>query len=316
MLLLADLGNLVLIHHLARALHGEARAEWVAWAYALMPAPLVLSGWTFDGLTAFWMLLALWALVKRRDALGAAAIGLGAVTKLVPLLVLPVVWRARGWRRAAAMTAGAAATAALVLAPFALRVPRVVAASLLAQPAKASYATVWAMVDGNLRTAAGEPITGNFGPPGEHFDLAAATRPVHNPARVPGWVTLLALAPLYGWVWRRAGAGAAEGGAEGRRWTALLGFTWALFLLWSKGWSPQWQHMLVPLFLLIHPNREGVLLALVLAAVSFLEWPVLLSRGLASGYLLTIPLRTGLFVVWGATLGARLAGREAAGAPA
>jgi hypothetical protein len=45
-----------------------------------------------------------------------------------------------------------------------------------------------------------------------------------------------------------------------------------------------------------------VLLALALAAVSFLEWPVLLSRGLAWGYGLTISLRTVLILAWGGYL--------------
>ena len=143
---------------------------------------------------------------------------------------------------------------------------------------------------------------------------------MHNPSVVPGWLTLLGFGAVYLWVWWRQVKTKST-------WTAyntvtLFAFTWAVFLLWSKGWSPQWQQVLVPLMLLVQPDPRGVLLALLLAAVSFLEWPVLLSRGWAWGYWLTIPLRTLLIVGWGLGVGQKLwatddapSGRPTSGRP-
>jgi hypothetical protein len=303
-LLLADLGSLLLVRGIARRLYTPTTSGWIALVYALLPATLILSWWTFDGLTTFWMLLGLWALLERRDGLAALAIGAGVLTKLVPVLLLPAVWRARPLRRAAAVTAGALAVVAIVLAPFMVRSPAMAVASLRSQASKSSYATVWAMLDGNLQTAAGQPITGNFGPLADRFDASLATVPQHQPGRVPGLLSLLVTAVLFGLVWLQTRRSAS-------RWTdqqtvQFFAFTWALFLLWSKGWSPQWQQMILPLVLLTLPSRAGLLLALLLSAVCFLEWPVLLSRGLASLYPLTIGLRTALILGWAVGLGRTL----------
>lgn len=299
-LVAADFGNLLLLRSVARRLYPAATADWIVLVYAGLPAPLILTWWTFDGLTTFWMMLGLWALLEQRDGWGALAIGLGVLTKLLPALLLPAVWRARPPRRAALVTAGALVVVALGVAPFLARAPAMALASLRSQFAKSSYGTVWAVLDGNLQAADGQPVTGNFGPLSDRFDPANATRPQHNAAVVPGWLTLAAAALLFGWAWQATWRGRAPWDA--RQTVRLAGLTWAVFLLWSRGWSPQWQQMLVPFILLTLPNRQGVLLALALAAVSFLEWPVLLSRGLAWGYNLTIPLRAGLVLAWGAYL--------------
>ena len=130
-------------------------------------------------------------------------------------------------------------------------------------------------------------------------------------SRLPGWLTLALAAAAFGVVWLRSLR-------SGKAWSdqqavLLLAFTWAVFVLWSKGWSPQWQQMLVPLILLTIPNRTGVLFALLLAGVSFLEWPVLLSRGLFWGYWLTIPLRTLLIGGWAVALALALLPARRAG---
>ncbi|MEP7358550.1 MAG: hypothetical protein ABI847_14980, partial [Anaerolineales bacterium] len=282
------------------------RALWVGWYYCLMPAPIVLSTWTFDGLTTFWMMLALWALIEQRAALTAAAVGLGALTKYLPVILLPAAWRALPPKRAAWVTVGAAGLFLAGLLPFALRAPAVVAASLQAQASKSSYATVWALLDGNLATETGEPITGNFGPLIEHFDLARATVLLHRPARVPGWVSLGLAGAVYGAVWLAALRRRPPASWTPRATLLLFSFTWAIFVLWSKGWSPQWQQMLVPLILLVYPDPRGVLLALLLAAVSFLEWPVLLSHGWAWAYWITVPVRTLLIGGWAVALAREL----------
>ena len=201
LLLAADLGSLVLVRGLARRLYAPATAGWIALVYALLPAPLILGWWTFDGLTTFWMLLGLWALLERRDGLAALAMGVGVLTKLVPVLLLPAIWRARPLRSAAVITAGALAVVAVVLAPFVLRSPAMAIASLRSQASKSSYATVWAVLDGNLQTAGGQPITGNFGPLADRFDPALATVPQHQPERLPNVLSLVVAAVVFGVVW-------------------------------------------------------------------------------------------------------------------
>jgi hypothetical protein len=62
-------------------------------------------------------------------------------------------------------------------------------------------------------------------------------------------------------------------------------------LLWSPGWSPQWVLYLLPIILLVLPEREALLLSLALVLINLLEWPLLLSRGYNWGLWLTIPGR-------------------------
>jgi hypothetical protein len=77
---------------------------------------------------------------------------------------------------------------------------------------------------------------------------------------------------------------------------SLLGVTWAVFLLWSPGWSPQWVLYLIPLILLTLDEREGFLMTLTLVLANLLEWPILLSRGLFKGLWITVPVRELLLI--------------------
>jgi hypothetical protein len=157
--------------------------------------------------------------------------------------------------------------------------PDLSAASLRSQGSKGSWETIWALIDGNFNT-------GNFGPLVERADPAAASLPRGNPARFPSAFTLIPFALLGGVLFFRARLTTPFQAA------AFVGMTWAIFFLWSPGWSPQWVLYLLPLVLLVLPWREGVLAAIALILVNLLEWPVLLSRGFHQGLWATIPTRT------------------------
>jgi hypothetical protein len=144
-----------------------------------------------------------------------------------------------------------------------------------------------------------------LGPPTDHFDLAKAAALTGNPAVIPGWLRtgLFALLGLFV-LWR------ADLRDSPRRTVSLVCLTIVLFLLWSKGWSPQWQVFLFPLVLLALPYRRAVLSVLTLSAVNLAEWPVLLSRGMTGWLYLTVPLRTALLVLLAADLWRHLRARD------
>ncbi len=284
-----EAGNLALLMRLARRLHDEIRAERLGWVYALLTVPLVFSWWTFDAMTAFWMLLALVWLMEGREGRSALALGLGIVTKYMPALLLAAAWRFLPPGRALRYTAIVLAVVALAIGPFIIVSPRFALASLQAQASKSSWETVWALLDGNLST-------GNFGPIADHFDPARATTPLGNPPRISPWLTLAAFGLLYAYLFL----------VDGRRLTAdgrplsvvaFTGLTWCIFFLWSRGWSPQWQMLILPFILLGLPLGQAVLFSLALGFVNFLEWPLLLSRGWFWSLWLTVPLRTLLMVL-------------------
>lgn len=303
LLLAADVGNLALLRRLALRLHGEATAQAVAWIYGLLAAPLIFPWWTFETLVALTILAALAGLVEGRFDRSAGAVVAGALTKFTPLLVLPAVWRFYPWRRALRYTAISVAPVGLALALMVAWGGELGAASLTAQYHKASYQTVWALIDGNWRT-------GSFPGPEAHFDPNAATKPLGNPPVIPGWLRLVFFGVLGLWVLMRTRR------RDGQGVVALVAVTFVLFFLWAQGWSPQWTVTLTPMILLLFPTRDGVLACVLLSALAFAEYPVLFMRtggtgGAISGalvlpYAAIILMRTGLLVGLAAALCRRL----------
>jgi hypothetical protein len=278
-------GSLALFLRLAQRFRGDEDAERRGWVYSVLFVPLISTWWTFDALTVFSLLLALELLLSGRERWSAAAMGVGVLIKLVPMLVFPAVVRTRPWRRWLTYGLIAAVVVAAVALPLLLVGEDVALTSFRSPAGRSSWQTVWALLDGNLRT-------GLLGAPADHFDLAMATAPTGNPARIPEWIRLVVLGLVYALLFWRARLG-----ENPRRLVAFVCLTFVLFFLWSKGWSPQWQTLLFPLVLLALPLRRGVLFILVLSFVNLAEWPVLLSRGLNQWLYLTVPLRTGLFVL-------------------
>jgi hypothetical protein len=284
-LLLVECGNLYLLYRLARLLRGPGPALVVAWIYSALFVPIFFWLGNFDALTTFFILLGLFSLLKNRSKGLALALGLGAMVKILPIFLLATVWRVRGFRPTLRFGLAALLISLLIIAPFALLNPTMTLASLQAQAAKSSYETVWALLDGNT-------TTGNFGALPDHFDPARATAPLNNPARIPSWLTLLPFA-LAGWyILTRPKSEPA--GRDALIFTAL---TFLIFFLWSPGWSPQWQTFLIPLLLLALPEKRAVLFIIVLGFINFLEWPIILSRGLNTLLPLTIIARTFVFIL-------------------
>lgn len=285
-LLLVECGNLYLLYRLAFYLYGRGRALTVAWIYATLFVPVFFWLGNFDALTTFFILLGLYSLFQRRRVLLALALGLGAMVKFLPILLLAAIWRAKGYRTALAYGLATLFTCLVIFGPFAVTNPGMTLASLRAQASKSSYQTVWAIIDGNL-------TTGNFGPLADHFDPVKATQPINKPARIPTWLTLIPFAVLGLFIFTRPQV-LADPRQDAICFTTL---TFVMFLLWSQGWSPQWQTFLIPLFLLSFPEKRAVMFIIALGFINFLEWPVILSRGFNSLMVVTIIARTLLLVL-------------------
>lgn len=284
-LLLAECGNLYLLYRLAFTLFDRTRALTTAWIYTALFTPIFFWLGNFDALTTFFILLALYSLIKNRRLLLIAALGLGTMVKFLPVVLLAAVWRRWGLKTAIICGTATLLICLLIFGPFAFANPTMTLASLQAQAGKSSYQTVWAIVDDNL-------TTGNFGPLADHFDPAKATRPINNPARIPTWLTLIPFGLLGLFIFTRP-----AGSNPDQDTIVFTTLTFIIFFLWSQGWSPQWQTFLIPLLLLTFPERRAVLFIVALSFISFLEWPVILSRGLNQLLPLTIILRTLLLIV-------------------
>jgi hypothetical protein len=137
--------------------------------------------------------------------------------------------------------------------------------SLTAQGNKASYQTVWALLDGNMRT-------GNFGPIEDRLDPARANDLQGNAAVVPGWLRLGAALAVGLFVYARTRDFSERG------LIAFVTITLLIFFIQAQGWSPQWLAQIIPLVLLVFPTRNGVLALLFLSFVAFAEYPFLFIR--------------------------------------
>ena len=286
LLFAADLGSLLLFARLGARLDDQPPV-WRGVIYAALLAGLAYSWWYFDSLAVFFTLLALELSFSRRSPVYAGgALALGILTKLFPVLLLPALWRWLPARRAAWISAAAAGLVILVYGGLWAASPQYTLASLQSQSAKGSWETVWALLDDNLQT-------GNFGPEIARLDPATAALPMGRPALVPPWVSLVVFGALGLFLWLRSRP------STPRAVLAFAGLTWVIFLLWSPGWSPQWVLYLIPLILLVLPERLALLLTGALVLANLLEWPLMLSRGYFQALPLTIILRALLLVLLG-----------------
>jgi len=286
-MLVFETGGLVLLYRMASEIRDRSQATWVSGVYVALFIPVLIWLGTFEAIAAFLVLLTLFALRRRQLWLTGIAIGLGAAIKVLPILLLVTIWRTRGWRPALVSGLLALLLCLLVLGPLLILSPDYTLASLQSQGTKSSWQTVWALLDGNTAN------TGIFGPVADHFDLVKARTQLHNPSRLPGWLTLIPFALLGLFIFTRPVLRDADDPF------IFAALTFTVFFLWAKGWSPQWQLFLVPLILLSLPLQRAVLFVLVLGFINLLEWPILLSRGLTELLPLTIVARTIVLVLLG-----------------
>jgi hypothetical protein len=284
-MLIFEAGNLILLYLIANEIHDKETSLKIAWIYSCLLVPIFFLWNGLDSLSHFFMLLSLLWLLRDRHALSAMALGLGLMTKYLPGILLATVWRFVKSRKALAYTLITTGVAVAILLPFAVASPSFTLASLRSQASKSSWQTIWALIDGNY-------TTGLFGPVADHLDPTRAGLQLHNPSRIPWFITVPLFALIYLYLFSRP----IDTGDKGAL-LSFTGMTLCLFFLWSRGWSPQWQVMLIPLILLVFPNGHGVLYCLVLGFVNFLEWPVILSRGLNRLLTVTVPLRTLLMLL-------------------
>lgn len=279
-----EMGAFALLHQLAQRALGDVQAERTAWVYGLLFAPVATWWLSFDAITTFFLLLTVERWLAGRRIQSALAMGVGGLVKWFPMLFLPVALRfRRSWREAAGYVALGMAVVGVMLGGLALVSPVYTAASLRSLASRASWQTVWALLDGNLSTGAYQA---------NRLNPAAAALPQGNPALIPTWLTTGVFGLLYLWLWLRT-----PGRETPRRTLRLLTLTVLIFFLWSRGWSPQWLGTLTPLLLLSLPLERAALYIVVLTFINIAEWPVMLSRGLNQWLYLTVPLRFGLFLL-------------------
>lgn len=285
LLILAEAVSLWTIRRIGTRLHGQAQGFGLAWVYALLAVPFVFMWWNFDALLTCFTLLAMWAWLEGKRMHSAVWVALGALTKFVPLVWLGAIIRFDTPRKATQGISVALGAFALAYVPLFALNSDFALISLTAQFNKPSYQTVWALLDGN-------GTTGNFGSVESHFTAEGVRDGVadRNPARVPSWLRLGVALAIGVWVFFRTRRRDMLGAV------AFMGIALNLFYLQSQGWSPQWLTLILPLLLLVFPTRNGVLVAVMLSLLAFVEYPFIFIRTGDTGGVLTA--EHPLFATW------------------
>ncbi|MDD5368012.1 MAG: glycosyltransferase 87 family protein [Anaerolineaceae bacterium] len=276
---------LYLFYIISKRLHGENQAFLRTLIFFAILTPLPYTWWYFDLLPISLMLLGLYWMLVDRTYLTGLAIGLGILTKLFPVLLLPAAWRFKTVRRAMTITGVAIVVVLLVYGTLYLVSPNVVRASVLTQPTRGSWETVWALIDGNMQTGLGDKVP-------DRFNLQINRAPMEKPPIIPPILTLpvfIAIGLWFFWKSRKV--------KDDRSLVAFVGITWMVHLFWNPGWSPQWVLYLIPLILLSFSWEKGMRWALLMVLLTIFEWPLVLGRHAWAGLWVIVPLRMLLFAV-------------------
>ena len=259
---LFDLGNLVLIYAMARDAYGRRRAIQVMAVYGALLMPVYTWLAWFDTVPLFFLLAAVWLLMRRRLYLASALAWIGFMVKIVPLLALAAGARLeKTWRRRFWLLVPAGLAIGLLALPFVVVSPRYLIASFASIVYRSSWETVWALLEGYFSFGAVAPL-------GERFDPASAHYTNH-----PGWIPFplvtAAFGAAYYWLWQRQSRQPAS-----RQIILLAGLTVNFYLLASKGYSPQFLVYVLPFLVLALPVWRGLGYATALTFANLVEWPI------------------------------------------
>ena len=257
--------------------------------YGFLTVGLFYSWSYFDALAVFLLLLALLWILEKRDHRSSIILSLGVLVKWFPFLVIPALWKFKPIKEALKITIIVIVLVAMVWACLYLLNGEMTSASLVSQGNKGSWESIWALLDGNIRT-------GNFSPDVDRMLPSTASLRTGNSPVISPWITLAILGGLGAILLYRTNLN------NDSKLTAFIGLTILIFFLWSPGYSPQWVLYLIPFAILLMPWNESILLSVVLILINLLEWPVLLSRGYAWSLYYLIPLRTMIMILLGTRL--------------
>jgi hypothetical protein len=288
-LLCFEAGNLLLIYRIAsRLAHEEfstppagysspALAAVTFYALCFVPAYTLL-GW-FESMPLFFMLLGLALLLEPRPwgwTGSALAAGLGFLSKLTPILLLPLAIRWLGarlswdaarneWfntRHAGNLLRPLLYVVIFLGAVVAIGYPLVSAnpslalSSLRIQSIRSPWQSIWALIDGYYGAGVVELDMRN---------LEGLAAPLWQ-SKIPWTWVGVGFVLLYLWLYTRR--------FDWTRTRTLLAFTATsviLLFLYSKGWSPQFLVWVLAFLALLLPTLRGIVLAIFLSLTNVVE---------------------------------------------
>ena len=261
-LLLFEIGNFVLIYAIALKLRGRQGAVRCAWLYAGLFFPLMTLLFWFENFALFFLLLGVYMILARRPVWGGIAAGLGFMVKLVPAFIAPVALRVFPRISQKALYVAVAAGVALLIAlPFLLSNATFFLTPFLYQGSTGPWQTVWALLDGYYSGGETTPFETRFDPTNIAVSFHQSTFPYGIVAAAFLVIYFILYTRRIDW-------------QDNRKAVAFCGLSISLFLVFSKGYSPQWIVNLLPFIVLLMPDLRGVAYCLLLMGANVLEFPL------------------------------------------
>jgi hypothetical protein len=257
---LADAGIVALIGAIGGELwpRGERTRRMLLYAVLFWPIAVAV-GW-YDALPCALLLLGLYFLLRARPAGAGALAGLGFMTKIIPGLLGPVAVKFLPRRSWLTTLLAASAVTLAIAAPLFIASPTYFIASYRAVISRSSWETVYALLDGYFSY-------GKVAPVGVRFDPTTAGYVAFH-SRLPAIPVAVVFTLAYIVLWLRPVERTA------RNVVSFTALSTLLFLLYSKGYSPQFIIYILPFILLTLPWRRAVGYTLALSAINLLEWPI------------------------------------------
>jgi hypothetical protein len=263
-LLIFEIGNFVLIYAIALRLRERTAALRCAWLYAGLFLPLMTLLFWFENLPLFFLLLGVYMILRKRPLCGGIAAGIGFMIKFLPALVGPVALKVlpRTSQKITYVIAAVFVTLLIAL-PFLLTNANLFLATFLHHASRGPWETIWALVDGYY--------TGGAAPSLEmRFDLTSIIIPSQE-SQFPYVAVALVFVAVFLILYTRR-----IDWQDNLKAVTFCGLTISLFLIFSKGYSPQWIINLLPFIVLLMPSLRGVAYSLLLMAANVVEFPIAL----------------------------------------
>ncbi len=259
---LFDAGSLFLVYGMAQQLGARSRAVRTAAFFAGgFIIAYAAAGW-YDSMPLFFLLLALFLALRDHYTSSAAAVSIGFLVKLVPIVLVPVVLRRiERLRQAIGYLIAVGVSLLVLLLPFLLNSSAYLLAFVRSTFNRPSWNSLWAILEGGYTFGAVLPVMERFSPEN------VSASPVANP--LPWPLIHLAFLAVFLFIYTRR--------LDWRKplnTVAFAGLAINLFLLWSKGFSGQFIVYAIPFVVLLLPNWRGLAYAAVLSVLWIAEFPL------------------------------------------
>jgi len=261
--LIFEIGNFVLVYAIALKLGSRERAVRCAWIYAGLFFPLMTVLFWFENFPLFFLLLGVYMIISKRPLWGGIVAGIGFMIKMVPAFVGPVALRVfpkMSQKITYVLVAGLVTL--LIALPFLLTNVTFFLTPFYYQARATPWESVWAIIDGYYL---GEttPLEMRFDPTNIVVSFHEATFPY--PLVALTFVALFMILYTRRIDWQ-----------DSLKAVTFCGLSISLFLVFSKGYSPQWIINLLPFIVLLMPNLKGITYSVLLMAANVVEFPIAL----------------------------------------